>query len=84
MILSIFAQVVFSNTQALKSKELVLASIKREAILKDISQLDYQKSSEYAMSKVEDRAKLLGFVALIGNVGVIKSSSFATAFVVGQ
>ena len=80
MILSIFAQIYFSNTQALKSKDLVAANFKREANIKEIAQLNYQKSNEYAISKVEERAKQLGFIAFAGNVSVIKSSSFASAF----
>lgn len=79
-VISLLSQIYVSNTQALKGKDLVLAQTQRENVLKEIARLEYDKSSVFSLSKVEDRAKVLGFVAFIGDVNVIKGSTFASAF----
>lgn len=83
-VISLLAQIYVSNIQALKGKDLVLAQTQREHLLKEIARLEYDKSSVFSLSKVEERAKTLGFVAFVGDVSVVKTSSFAAAFPVNQ
>ncbi len=79
LILSVFAQVYFTNNVAIRSGELTDLKTKRETLKKEIAALEYEDSLLSSLSYLEQKSSEMGFVKMTENVLAIKSSSTAAA-----
>jgi hypothetical protein len=72
LILSIFAQMYFTNNLAAKGGELSDLHSRKETLTKELAVLEFEDSQLSALSYIEERAEVLGFVELTGTVMAIR------------
>lgn len=77
LLISVFAQMIFTNKLAVKSGELVELEKRKDVLEKEISALEFEDSRVSSLSYLENAASAAGFVKMNDNILAIKDPTTA-------